>query len=292
MTQISETAQWGTVYQLENGDPANGGAVTFSGDDPTTGHANAQAKRLVERTAMLRNRHPVPRNCIISGPVTTNPDQPNWASVSTLDVTVAADVAFSFSGGLSTIGPTDFYAILGSALTIDMTTPAASGDYHQLFAVYNASTGVVSLESQLVDASTNMWASTGIEPAHVSGKFWHNPLTGLTQQSDGADWTTVYAVFIGSIDTSTGTAVVVQNPYQTILVPREPIGSIRQRLSVGQLPYGWFVCNGATVKIGLYRELYDTIGTTYGSATDSFLIPSIGAQSLGNASVQTLIRLV
>ena len=290
MTQLSESAQWGSVYQLAQGDPANAGPVTFSGDDPTAGHSNAQAQRLVNRTLMLRNRMGWRRNLLVAGPIDGD-TQPVYASASGLVVTIS-DLHILFSAGFSEIGPVDYYWQQSSNLVYDFTTASATSNFHAVFAVYNTSTGAVTLEVYPVDASTNPWKVTGTAPAHSADLFWHNPFTGETKQSNGTTWTDRVAVHLLAVDTTSGNAIVLHNPYHIQAQYEDPIGSIRQRLDVGPLPYGWFACIGVSLSIGLYRHLYDEIGTTYGSGSGTFDIPTIGNQSLGNATVQTIIRLV
>lgn len=58
MATLTESATWRShIYQLDTTDPDLAGEVTFAGDGitPLTGHLNAQAKQLADRTAYLKN---------------------------------------------------------------------------------------------------------------------------------------------------------------------------------------------------------------------------------------------
>ena len=58
MATLTESATWRShIYQLDTTDPDLAGQVTFAGDGitPLTGHLNAQAKQLADRTAYLKN---------------------------------------------------------------------------------------------------------------------------------------------------------------------------------------------------------------------------------------------
>lgn len=54
MTNLIESSTWESgVYQLETDDPTLGGPPGFNLGEPVTGHANAQAQQLVNRTKWL-----------------------------------------------------------------------------------------------------------------------------------------------------------------------------------------------------------------------------------------------
>lgn len=58
MATLTESATWRShIYQLDTTDPDLAGEVTFAGDGitPLTGHLNAQAKQLADRTTYLKN---------------------------------------------------------------------------------------------------------------------------------------------------------------------------------------------------------------------------------------------
>lgn len=57
MTDILESSVWESgVYQLETDDPVLGGAPAFDAGIPVTGHANAQAQQLANRTQWLKQQ--------------------------------------------------------------------------------------------------------------------------------------------------------------------------------------------------------------------------------------------
>lgn len=49
------------------------------------------------------------------------------------------------------------------------------------------------------------------------------------------------------------------------------------RSSPWSVPQGWLECNGASVPKAQYPELFAVIGTTFGSTTDNFTLPTIAA---------------
>jgi microcystin-dependent protein len=54
-----------------------------------------------------------------------------------------------------------------------------------------------------------------------------------------------------------------------------PIGSIVPFFGT-TVPDGWLLCNGQSLSTtGDYKDLYDVIGTTYGSGSGTFLVPNI-----------------
>lgn len=53
-----------------------------------------------------------------------------------------------------------------------------------------------------------------------------------------------------------------------------PIGSIIQ-FAGSEVPDGWLLCDGATLEIASYQELYIKIGTTYGGSGDYFNLPNL-----------------
>ena len=57
MTNLTENSVWESgIYQLEVDDPTLGGQPGFNMGEPVTGHANAQAQQLANRTSYLKNR--------------------------------------------------------------------------------------------------------------------------------------------------------------------------------------------------------------------------------------------
>lgn len=57
MTNLIESSTWESgIYQLETDDPTLGGQPGFNMGEPVTGHANAQALQLANRTSYLKNR--------------------------------------------------------------------------------------------------------------------------------------------------------------------------------------------------------------------------------------------
>lgn len=56
MTNLTESSVWESgIYQLEIDDPTLGGPPGFDMGEPVTGHANAQAVQLANRTKYLKN---------------------------------------------------------------------------------------------------------------------------------------------------------------------------------------------------------------------------------------------
>lgn len=57
MTNLIESSTWESgIYQLETDDPTLGGQPGFNMGEPVTGHANAQAQQLANRTSYLKSR--------------------------------------------------------------------------------------------------------------------------------------------------------------------------------------------------------------------------------------------
>lgn len=57
MANLTESSVFESgVYQLETDDPVLGGAPAFDAGSPITGHANAQAQQLANRTKWLKER--------------------------------------------------------------------------------------------------------------------------------------------------------------------------------------------------------------------------------------------
>jgi hypothetical protein len=60
VTNLTENSVWESgIYQLETDDPTLGGPPGFNLGEPVTGHANAQAQQLANRTSYLKNTHEV-----------------------------------------------------------------------------------------------------------------------------------------------------------------------------------------------------------------------------------------
>lgn len=58
MTNLTENSVWESgIYQLETDDPTLGGPPGFNLGEPVTGHANAQAQQLSNRTKYLKDTH-------------------------------------------------------------------------------------------------------------------------------------------------------------------------------------------------------------------------------------------
>lgn len=77
-------------------------------------------------------------------------------------------------------------------------------------------------------------------------------------------------------------------PDYTIINDSVPIGAV-QAYAGASLPYGWLFCNGAAVSRETYSELFEAIGTAYGSGDGSttFNLPDLrGRVSIGVGSIQ------
>lgn len=55
-----------------------------------------------------------------------------------------------------------------------------------------------------------------------------------------------------------------------------PVGTIVPFFGSASIPDGWLLCNGSAYSTtGTYKDLYDVIGTTYGSGSGTFLLPNM-----------------
>ena len=67
------------------------------------------------------------------------------------------------------------------------------------------------------------------------------------------------------------TAVIGKDNY----IQNFPIGSVVPFFGTS-VPSGWLLCNGAQLSTtGTYKDLYDVIGTTYGSGSGTFALPNM-----------------
>jgi microcystin-dependent protein len=69
-----------------------------------------------------------------------------------------------------------------------------------------------------------------------------------------------------------------------------PIGSIVPYFGANiGIPSGWLLCDGTAYSItGEYKDLYDVIGTTYGSGSGTFLLPNMNTRYPASSNIDNV----
>lgn len=292
----SSIPTWDEVYQLEDGEWAFGGAPTFDvSNDPITGNMNAQAQKLLDRTTALRNRNGShTRNCVLSGNISESaPSTAFYPAVLELltDTTMRVkagtgnEVVLSFADGFGKLGPRDYIATIDANTAVNVSGILAIDARYTVCAEFNKSTGAVTTIVCPIPG-------VGIETSHytpslaggggIAGRLWWNDMTKKMYKSvvdgGGFAWSATCAVSIGSVLVDSGildsvTTYKFGEMYE-MGTEETPVGSV-MAFAGFSAPKGWLMCNGASVEIREYRDLYDVITTTFGSSTGAFNLPDL-----------------
>lgn len=148
--------------------------------------------------------------------------------------------------------------------------------------------------------SANTWA---VYIYDVSGSAWIQPagVYNMIQASgvgigSGTFQTTAtgtqYRIALICITTTSGPVEIVFDdfnvgPQKTLQGPSGPVGEIIATGSVTP-PYGFLYCNGQSVSVSQYQDLFNSIGYTYGGSGASFNVPDLRGVFLRGAGSQTI----
>lgn len=124
MTNLTESPVYETgIYQLETVSPVLGGPPGFNLGEPVTGHANAQAQQLANRTAYLNaNKQPLATNLTSFASLTGAADKlPYFTGAGALSLAVLTAAARTLLAA-STVGAQRTAMGLGTAATSNITT--------------------------------------------------------------------------------------------------------------------------------------------------------------------------
>lgn len=297
-----KSATFREVYQIETTDPVKGGAPTFNGsDDAIDGINNAPNKQLADRTKFLLNRYAarVPwRNVILKAKMTAA-GAPDWGAISgsgssvvlTIDASSSSpdtDLLLTFAAGFDEYGPVDFFHLQDADLTADLDahfSGLATGNYYQVYAELDESTGTVSI------VITGQTLGNGRVPINLSlpsigagtlDTYMYIPGSGKLYYDDGASWVEKRAVLLGWIEyDSTGPSYTW---YHCELEQHEEHGlSTPSGIIVdyqGTIPRGWHDCDGSAISRQTYYKLFNAVGTTYGvgDGSTTFNVPNSANQ--------------
>lgn len=276
------------IYQYEISDYLYGGAPALVGDDPvpgaTPGLANAQGKQLADRTAYLKRVQDYIKgaasglkNVVISAKqtatgapdfLTLTPGSPN----NTLAFDTDEPICISFCDGFDEFGPRNYYAALTSLASLSL---AANGAY-VIYAELNTTTGAVTVGS---GSDGDYWIGYHAPASPTNGDYWFDLSTNKMKLRAGGAWTAVVRTIIATASTNTGTEFVSEVEYKTnfdLIYGNNSTPASMVGLFLGTTARkGWLLCSGAAVSRTQYKNLFDAIGTAFGTGDGSttFNIP-------------------
>ena len=295
MATFTDSSEWKPIYQLATTDPVIGGAPSFDGsDNATAGYANAAAKRLANRTKFLldgvanatliaNGAYPASkRNAVLSGSWDNTTKLPAFLQKSTTTaIELQENTVLSFAAGFdaATGRAIDYIAKLTS--NVEITPTYSSGATRYIMAERNATTGAVTISALSVKPVVSY-----IEPdPSAANMVWFNLSDGVSYKNNGTIWVAGQYCLVGEIKfTTSGSGFTHVKAFD--VNPRD-IGTLRTVARITNvLAYGnddfYLTCDGTAVSRTTYAELFQRIGTTYGSGDGSttFNLPDFSASTL------------
>jgi hypothetical protein len=301
MAVFTDASEWKPIFQLETTTPANGGVPTFDGsDDATAGQANAQAKRLANRTKFLldgianatliaNGAYPsTKRNAVLSGAWDGATKLPAFCRLkpsTTTIIQLQSGTVLSFAAGFdATTGRAIDYIVKLTA-NVEVTPTYSSGATRYIVATRNATTGAVTISALSIKPIASY-----IEPDPATNNMvWFSLSDGKVYKHDGTSFVEGQYCLIGELKfTTSGSGFEYVKAYD--VNPRD-IGSIRAVARMTSLiAYSnddfYLTCDGTAVSRTTYAELFQRIGTTYGAGdgTTTFDLPDLSASTLTTGS--------
>lgn len=297
MATFTDASEWKPIYQLATTDPVIGGAPSFDGsDNATVGYANAAAKRLANRTKYLldgvanatliaNGAYPASkRNAVLSGEWDNTTKLPVFLRASTATaIRLQAGTVLSFAAGFDATTGRAIDYIVKLTSNVDITPTYSSGATRYIVAQRNATTGAVTISALSVKPVVSY-----IEPDPATANMiWFNLSNGVSYKHNGTTFTNNEGQYclIGEIKfTTSGSGFSYVKAFD--INPRD-IGTIRTVARITNvLAYGnddfYLTCDGTAVSRTTYAELFQRIGTTYGSGDGSttFNLPDFSASTL------------
>lgn len=286
MANISPTAGFDSVPILATTDRIKGGVSTDSVATQQAENANKQAWKLLNNIEALRTgKVSGPPNSILSANVDVDGFTPDFASFASDILTVsgtASPLLLCFADGLNEFGTSQIVVELTGDLTLDFT--ALTGQY-LVFAVWNGT--ALSLEKLALGNTNPRYHGTLAKPAFdTTDQFWFDP-TSNTMYRDVAGagtWVKVNAILLGGAEVGASDFWYGKPIGIPAFSFQDPVGMIKIWHDSGSIPYGHILCNGATVKVSQYPDLYNAMGTVYASTTplDEFDLPDFSGETLGS----------
>lgn len=292
MASISPTAGYDNVPLLEDSDRIQG---RKSGDPVAVGqaeNANKQALALSNNIEALKaGTVKAPRNCVIFGPTSISGSDPAFATFASDILTIDGSVTpmiCNFANGISNFGTKDEVVKFTGTLTIDYT--AVTGQ-HLVFLVWDGTNfSLVSLS--LGNTNPRYHASLSAPAFDTTDQFWFSPADNAMYRDVGGAgvWVQVMAILLGGADVG-ATDNWYGKPYgMPAFDIQNPAGEIRIWHNTASLPRGFILCDGSTVKVSRFPDLYNAMGTVYASTTplDEFDLPDFSGETLGTGPASVL----
>jgi hypothetical protein len=300
MGLFTDASEWKPIYQLETTDPVIGGAPTYNGSDlATAGYANAAAKRLTNRTKFLldgvanatliaNGAYPASkRNAVLSGNWDNTSKLPAFLRLKPSTTTILqlqSGTVLTFAAGFDATTGRAIDYIVKLTSNVEVTPTYSSGATRYIIAERNATTGAVTISALSVKPVVSY-----IEPdPSAANMVWFNLSDGVSYKNNGTIWVASQYCLIGEIKfTTSGSGFTYVKAFD--INPRD-IGVIRAVAlvsSVAAYPSDsyYLTCDGTAVSRQTYAELFQRIGTAYGSGDGSttFNLPdfSLSTESTG-----------
>lgn len=297
MANLPESAVWEIgIYQIEVTDPVIGGV---------DGISNSQGKQLANRTAYLKDavdthetridnlqastsyldRLKGAGSLVKQGVVTSaiNNNVFDFISVAKIStspiqnrVTVTANatspLVIGFSKGYDANGPIVYYGIVTSTQQVN----SGSNTNGLLYAEYNESTGAVTFDLDITTTSLVVSYNT---PSTTG--YWYSLKDEKMYKWNGTSWDVVVRVIIASVIWNGSGSYTYSQPigkgtkdvYGRGHVPAGAVNAF----AGANAPDGYLICNGGAISRSIYSDLYEAIGTTYGTGDGSttFNLPDL-----------------
>jgi microcystin-dependent protein len=233
-------------------------------------------------------------NTTLTSKIPTGAITAGAASITTFGASSTTPLSGDYSLRVASSGAiTAGHGFISDAFTIDRQDKAKVMGWSFSF---EAVSGTMNFSG----TNNNTWA---VYIYDVDGAAWIQPagVYNLTQSSgvgiaSGTFQTTAtgtqYRIAVICI-TATGGAVEMRldafavGPQKVLQGPSGPVGEIIATGSVTP-PQGFLYCNGQSVSVSQYQDLFNSIGYTYGGAGASFNVPDLRGVFLRGAGSQTI----
>jgi hypothetical protein len=149
-------------------------------------------------------------------------------------------------------------------ITLTTYYPAPYGDYEEIttdtMAVNRIAVGGVGMPTSDGLINLQVTDDTSFQPEGVKGSIYFSKKDDELKIHDGTNWKSALG--------ASGT----------------PAGAI-MAFAMNSAPTGWLVCNGATLRIADYSDLFNAIGITYGgNGTATFILPDLRDEFIRGSS--------
>lgn len=275
MANLIPVPGWDDVFQIEVPTPVLGGAG---------GPSNYQAQALLNRTEFLmqqvgslgiNNIDPM----VLTGRQNSGTGKNDWLNIVgntalTISATPSYPLIYSVYNGIINNKPSLTAVVLQTAVTLPISG-ITNGNYY-VYLKYNPPSGAPALNTEiklvakdrLFISNININDDEALELRKSSGEWYELP--------GGGSPVKVGVCIIGEVTVSGGqfTNLIlypIRTPFYNSSIPA---GTIMDYAGSGAPIGGWLRCDGQTYVRSQYADLFNIIGTTYGTSTSTdFKVP-------------------